>query len=142
MYNQNKCKLQNKLFCCILWLRKCHKYICNEIPVCVQTNKKARNFRQNNMYIHGDVQAHVWSLNRPFCMAASSALPPGIQIHHELGTVCFISIYCSQDQFSSHHISRICWKWFPLACMHHVRQTCCLLHCKVLLMKLKKLYPK
>jgi len=43
----------------------------------------------------GGVQAHVWSLDRPFCMAAGSALPCDIQICHEFGTMCFISIYCS-----------------------------------------------
>jgi hypothetical protein len=59
MYNQNKCKLQNEPFCYIVWLRKCHKFIFNEIPVYVQTNNEARNFRQNKMYVHGDVQAHV-----------------------------------------------------------------------------------
>jgi hypothetical protein len=88
-------QVKNEPFCFIVRLRKCHKYICNEIPVYVQTNNKARNFRQNNMYICGGVQDRVWSLNRPFCMAAGSALPPSIRIRHELGTMCFISIYCN-----------------------------------------------
>jgi hypothetical protein len=73
MYNQNKCKLQKEPFCCIVWQHKC---ICNEIAVYVQTNNEARQ------RTCGGVQAHVWSLDRPFCMAAGSALPPDIQIRH------------------------------------------------------------
>ena len=130
MYNQNRCKLQKEPFCDIVWLRKCHKYICNETPVYVQTNNEARNFKQNKciyilMYrtIFGHQTDHfAWqqSVHYPLVFKFFFSWEPCVLFQYIAGSILFlVAIF---KEYAGNDFPKL--MFYHLPCRVH----CCTLH--------------